>query len=694
MGKQSREKRERRERGEIKQKERQEIRPVFILKGIILLSTFLILFTPLIGPPLTNNFFFPFVGPKSLYFMGLTELIFFAWLILILLDKRFRPKFNLILLGLILFLTVLVVSAITGVDPSYSFWSKFERMTGILMMLHLFVFFLAISSTFEKKDWEKIFAVSIFVGVLISFIALITKNPMMRGGATIGNESFLGTYLLFNLFFALYLIFKPARQPDSHGGGSKDGLNIYSAVCFVIMSLSLLLSGAKAAKLSFLFGIILLSLLWLIFLQKGKLKTVGIFLLIFLFVFAVFFTIFAFQPESFVRKEIVEKVVGETFGGRFIVWQKAWESFLQKPLLGWGPENYEFAFTENYNPCMGTSRCGADMWYDRAHNIIFDTLVSAGILGMFSYLLIFLFTFYFLWKNYLRKKIDFWLASIFTALLISYSIQNLTVFDMVSSYMIFFLTLGFIATPHTYAIGVGVKKEIPETEVVKPEKPLYLFPIYIIILLLFLLSFTKFVILPFQSDIWTISALKSRPFSEEKLSFYKKTFSASPVGKYQIREFFVDSSLGSLSEKILKDNVIREFDFLVQELEKSIKENEISYRAYLKLGQLLNVYATINPSKIEEAEKILKGAIEISPTNQQGYWFLAQTKIQQGKIKEAFSLAEKAVELEPNLERSHIIVIKIANWMGETELAEKKFKEALSINPAWEKDLKEILEKP
>jgi O-antigen ligase/Flp pilus assembly protein TadD len=682
MGTQSREKRERRERGEIKQKERKEIRPVFILKGVILLSAFLILFTPLIGPPLTNNFFFPFVGPKSLYFMGLAEILFFAWLILLSIDKRFRPKFNSILLSLVLFLLVLTISALKGVDPSFSFWSKFERMTGILMMLHLFAFFLVVSSAFNKKDWEKIIAGSIFVGVVIGIISLIFKNPIARGGATIGNDSFLGTYLLFNLFFALYLFFNSTPLEKNSLTESKAGLRVYSSVCFAIISLSLFLSGARAAKLSFLFGLILLSLLWLIFLQKGKLKTVGVILFIFLFIFAVFSTIFAFQQESFVRKEIVERFLGETFGGRFVVWQEGWESFLQKPLLGWGPENYEFAFIKNYNPCMGTARCGADMWYDRAHNIIFDTLVSTGILGIFSYILIFLFTFYFLWLNCLRKKGDFLLAGVFTVLLISYFIQNLTVFDMVSSYMIFFLTLGFIA-----------KKEIPEVESL-PRNSSLLFPISLVIIPLFLVSFFKFVILPLQADAYTISALKSQPFSKEKLSFYEKTLSATPVGKYQTREFFVDSALGSLSEKIPKENIIRELDFLQEEMGKSIKENEINYRAYLKLAQLLNVYARIEPSKLEEAEKNLNKAIAISPTNQQGYWYLAQTRIQQGKAKEALLLAEKAVELEPNLERSHIIVIRITGWMGDTQLAEKKLKEALAINPAWEKDLKEALGTP
>ena len=627
---------------------------------IIKLGTYLILFTPLI---ISARFFFPFVGPKSLYFMALVEIIFFTWLFLITFDSRFRPRFNIILGSLILFFIILIISATLGVDPSYSFWSKFERMTGILMMLHLLAFFLVISSTFEEKDWRQIFAVSIFVGVIVGVIALMSKNPAMRGGGTIGNDSFLGTYLLFNLFLALYLIFKNAFKT-------------YASICFSIMFLCLFLSGAKAAKLSFFGGMILFSFLWLIFYQKGKLRLVGIFLLIISIISVICFIFFALQPGSFVRKGIIEKEVGETFGGRFVVWQKAWENFLARPLLGWGPENFEFAFTKNYNPCMGTPGCGADIWYDRAHNIIFDTLVTSGILGMLAYLGIFVLTFYTLWKNYFRKKFDFWTPGIFTVLLISYSVQNLTVFDMVSSYMMFFLILGFIAR----------KEGVLDFEI-KTVSFIYLILIFII----FSLSFFKFVIFPFKTDTSTIFAIRAKPFSEERLSLYEKTLSFSPVGRHQIREFFVESTLSAkISGEIPQENIKREFDFLTRELEKSVKECPLNFRAYLKLGQLYNVYSRYDPSKIQEAERALKKAIEVSPANQQGYWNLAQTKIYQGKFEEALSLTEKAVGLEPHLETSHLIAIEIARIMGDFELMEKKIKEAIEINPEWEKDLRSI----
>jgi putative inorganic carbon (HCO3(-)) transporter len=653
---------------------------------IIRFSTYLIFFTPLI---LSSRFFFPFVGPKSLYFMGLAEIIFFSWLILISIDPSYRPKFNPLLLALIIYLFIFILASVLGVNLSYSFWSKYERMTGILMQFHLFAFFLVLSSVFKDDDFRKFFAFSNFVAILVSLVALANlKNPTMRGGGTIGNDSFLGTYLLFNVFFALYLIFK-----------TKDFGKILSLISFSILTISLLLigvnlenlsfsqalsaiffsQGARAAKLSFYGGLVLLFFFWLIASQRKVLKIFGSFFLVSSLIFGSFVTFSLLtQPEGIFRK-VIEKEVG-SFGGRFPVWQGAWKGFLERPWLGWGPENFEFSFIKYYDPCMPTSRCGGEIWFDRAHNIIFDTLISTGIFGTISYLLIFAAIFYILWKNFLKNKTDFFAPGIFTSLFVAYFVQNLTVFDMVSSYLMFFLSLAFVAS---------FEKEKEFFREIREPKP----PILTLIALGFLVSFTFFIILPTMSDANVILAIRAPAFSKERISFYKRSLSLSPLGKFQIRQFFAENTISAFySAQTSSENMTEELKFLIGELEKSIKECPLDYRSYLRLGQLLNLYSQFDNSKIFEAEEILRKAIEISPKNQQGYWSLAQNMLYQGKFDEAIFLAQKAIDLEPNLESAHSILIQVALMAGKKDLAKQKFEEAIKINPNWEEDLRKILE--
>ena len=650
---------------------------------IIRFFSFLILFTPLI---VSSKFFFPFVSPKSLYFMALAEIIFFAWLVLISIEPKYRPKFNLISLALIIYLFVFVLASIVGVNPSYSFWSKFERMTGILMHLHLFAFFLVLSSVFEKEDFQKLFAFSVFVAILASIVALIKlEDPTMRGGGTLGNESFLGTYLLFNCFFALYLIF--------HTRDFTRKLFIFS---FLILTFSLLLigvhlnkpsfsknvwaiflsEGARAAKISFYGGLVLLFFLWLMASRREILKIFGSLALSFSLIF-ISYALFSLitQPEGIVRK-IVEREVG-TFGGRFPVWQIAWKGFLEKPWLGWGPENFEYTFIKYFDPCLGTFRCGGEFWFDRAHNIVFDTLISTGILGFTSYLLIFLFSFFLLWKNFLKGKINFWPAGIFTALFVSYFVQNLTVFDMISSYLVFFLSLSFIAS----------LEKTESFETTKNPNPIIL----ISVLIFFLLSFYYFVFLPLRSAMIVISVIQAKPFSQERISLYKKAVSLSPLGQFQIWQFFAEDVIKNFFKKEGK-NTKEELDFLVEKLKENIKKSPLDYRSYLRLGQILNLYSQLDPQKIFEAEEVLKKAREISPKNQQTFWALSQNMLLQGRLNEAISFAQEALNLEKNLETSWAIFLQVLKITGNLNLAKETLEEALKINPAWEKSLRSILE--
>jgi O-antigen ligase len=668
MGKRLREKKEIREGEEIIfKKEIPETSFISFCKKIILFGVFLILFTPLI---VINDFFFPFVGPKSIYFMGLVQLIFAVYLLLISVSSKYKPKLNLLLIAITLFIIVLVISAFGGENLSYSFWSKYERMTGLLMLFHLFAFFLIISFVFkEQKDWFKIFGVSIFVALLISIISFFE----IGAGATLGNSSFLGTYLLFNIFLALYLFLKTSA-----------GLKIFSGISLIILFLALLVSDARTAVFSLFGGLILLFILWFIFYKRRELRIVGIFLLVILIIGVSFITYHIFQPGSFVY----EKLMQMGFGARFLIWQNGWQGFLERPWFGWGLENFELVFVQHFNPLLFLPEYGREVWFDRAHNIIIDKLVTTGIIGFLVYLGIFAVAFFLLWKNFFKKRIDFLTVGIFSSLLIAYFVQNMTVFDMVSSYMIFFLVLGFIASLSIFKITDFDRQRFNRVN------PL----IAIVILIFFSFSFFYFVIQPFRAGHYVIEALGAEQGSPERITFYKKILATSPLGKEQIRIFLADTAVNfSKSEEgrqiiQTKPEIFRtKYDFLSQELEKNIKTSPLDLRSHLTLGNLYNIYGLLVPKKFVQAEEVLKQAIEISPNNPQTYWVLAQTKLYQRDFETAFSLAEKAVEIEPRIAQNHFVLVEIAMIKGDMELARKKVKEAIKINSDWRSTLEQIL---
>jgi O-antigen ligase len=662
---------------------------VFLIKTL----TFFSFLTPLV---LLNKFFFPFVGPKSIYFMGLVEIIFFLWILLISIDKKYQPKFNFVLVFILIYLVSFFLSTIFGINPSYSFWSKHERMTGLLMQLHLFVFFLVLSSTFKKEDFGKFFVGSISVALLVGLIAILNvNNQTMRGGGTLGNESFLGTYLLFNIFFALYLFFQTKKE-----------IKIFSIVSFFVLAFFLLhagvslknahfsdfilnffyKSGARAAKISLYGALILIFLLWLAKSKNKILKFTSLIPLI-LGIVVLIYAIYSvmFVPESFFRK-MLEKEVG-SFGGRFYVWQTAKEAFLEKPIFGFGPENFEFAFLRHYNPCFGREPCGGDIWYDRAHNVIFDTLVSQGIIGLISYFILLFGSLFILWEKYLKKEIDFWTSSIFTALFSAYFIQNLTVFDMISSYLMFFLSLSFISCLEISS----ERKEIKKTFEKQSEIGIFTF---LTLFFIFSLSFYYFIILPFSSSAAVINFLSSQDL-QTKENFLKKALS-SPLGRTQIREFLTGEVLNrtkfSQTEKE-KKAYLELLDLIEPELEKNIKENPLDYRSYLTLGEVLTFKgATLkNQEILNKAKEILKKAIEISPKNQHAFVLLGQNYFFEGKKEDAIFYFQKAVDLDKYQKIYNLYLVNLLYTLGEKELTKQKIDEVLKINPEWKKDFEKFL---
>ena len=168
-----------------------------------------------------SQFFFPFIVPKNIAFRFLVEAVFFAYLALVLIDSRFKPRSDLLTKILIGFIGAMFLSAIFGLNFPKSFWGNFERMSGLLHWLHLLAYFFVLLQTQRSlRDWHRLFTFSVLVSVLMSAIAwaqhfnlsfILESSGGSRLAGTVGNPTFLAAYLLFHLFFLMYFWAKPRR---------------------------------------------------------------------------------------------------------------------------------------------------------------------------------------------------------------------------------------------------------------------------------------------------------------------------------------------------------------------------------------------------------------------------------------------------------------------------------------------------
>ena len=654
-----------------------------ILINLVKAGTFAALLTPFMK---NMDFYFPFVGPKGLYFMFCAQIVFFSWLVLAWQWKQFRPNLkNPVLAAILLYLGISFVSALFGADFSASFWSKFERMSGILMFFHLSAFTIAISTVFRKNDWKWLFCSNIAVALIIGVQALSDQSVASRGGGFIGNDSFWATYILFNIFIALYLFLS---QKSAEG----KKIRVFSGIAFLIMVfclffegtqfwnsfiagnpgipaiglvLDIINSGARAAKISFLVGMVFLGVLWLATREKTGLKILGRSILVAAVVGGLILVVLASNQGGAVNKFITAKFGQASIHSRVVVWQIAWKGFIDRPYLGWGPENFNLAFSRHFDSCLGSYECGNDTWYDRAHNIVFDTLVETGALGFASYLLIFFASFYVLWKGFFAKKVGFAQAGVFMALFCAYLLQNLTVFDMVVSYLMWFVCLGFIAS--LYA-------NVSEDQKIWPQ-PLQLRKI-LLPAAAGVICFIFFIMGPTSSDYGAVQAASAPYGSPQGLTLYRDALESSPMGKYQIRLFFASQWLQAISSKEISDKLNRAqvdemFSFIAGELEKSVSESPLDFQSQLELGRVYNNWGRFDQSKLQLAEESIKKSIALSPNNQQAYWELAQTKIYQMQIDQAIGLARQAYSLYPQSDKAKIVLEQMRKIEAEMVAAKK-----------------------
>jgi hypothetical protein len=240
------------------------------LKSLIYLS---IAIVPFLAWYVPDSMFFPFITGKNFAFRFLVTVSFLSYFILTLYDKPSRPKRSLIFYCYSLFLIVLFVANISGVDPYNSFFSNFERMEGYFTHFYLFLYFVTVYSIYNlDKDFYKLFGYfaaanflilvegllqlfgvpefwgATFAQANVGFINVFNlAYPVHMGGglridATLGNAAYYGIFTLFFFFISVLLAVKTKNWRKPSGFGVLFGLFLAG---FAVLSRNILLAYAE-----------------------------------------------------------------------------------------------------------------------------------------------------------------------------------------------------------------------------------------------------------------------------------------------------------------------------------------------------------------------------------------------------------------------------------------------------------------
>jgi O-antigen ligase/cytochrome c-type biogenesis protein CcmH/NrfG len=669
------------------------------LRYFIIAGLFAVLLIPLV---VTNSLFFPFITGKGFLFRLIVELIFGAYVILALYDADYRPRFSWLLGASGIFLVIVLIADSMGLNVEKSFWSNFERMEGWVTHLHLFLYFLVAGAVLNtEKLWNAFFKTSLGVSTALcgyGFLQLAGAFEIHQGGrldATLGNATYFAVYLLIHIFLGIYFLLRE--------GTSKAG-KIFYAVLTVLQLVILYYTETRGAILGLLTALGI-GLITYAVLEKSNVRGRKISLGILAVVIAVVAIFISIKNTPFVQHNKVLSRFAQIgladAGPRLSIWKMAGQGFKERPILGWGQENFNYVFNKYYDPKLYSQ----EQWFDRAHNVFFDWLIAAGILGLLGYLSLFALAFYYVWgrreywkmlipalllpivfalffkvsilgavaasfvafgialylisKKYPFEEKTYQQQIVLTSLLVAYFVHNIFVFDNLISYIFFFSFLAFLHMRNSREISTFTRLNI-ESETGRNTAAIVL-----AVAALFAVWFVNSD--GYLANRALIKALTpNQKGPAENLKFFKQALAYDTFGNAETREQLAQFALNVASEPSLPQDLKQEFFALAMEqFQKQIVSTPEDARYHMFAGTLLS-----RLKFYKEATPYFEKAAELSPNKQTLLFELGLNYFNTDHKTEAQNVFKRAYELEPSYQDARMFYAMAAIANKDQKLGE------------------------
>jgi len=589
----------------------------------------------------------PFISLKLYVFQIVAVLIFAIWLTLIIKYPSYRPARNKLAIVAAVFIGLLILSAIFGFNISRSLWSSSDRGIGVIALLHFSVLTLVFAVGRPIVDWKKYLEYLFWISVGMSFFVILQRlAPTLfyvangeRPGGTLGNPQYLTGYLITNIFLGLWLI---SRNVASVG-------KRYSFVVGeAVLAVSFVLANTRGAIIGLVIGAVVL----LIYSAWRKLLPFDIrksvyrnWALIFLILLTVIGCVFLLtKGNTFWQKVPLFNRLAQTSlqdastGNRIIVWKIAKDSILERPILGWGWDNFRYPFNKHYEPSLFTTG-GSETYWDKPHNVFMEMGVSLGVVGLIVYIYLL-----YLMTRRLSRPDKFGVYGV--AMMAAYVAQNMVSFDTFGSFFMFFALLGVAI--YDIKSGVPVNGE--------QSRSYNLAPVIVSVIVGLSIVFASVFVSTqiFRANRANYNGLnyfvQSR--APEALAYFKQALAINQPYQNEIRESYISSLKQLVSQTSIPDTVIV-LQSAVAEMEKAILSDPNNFFYYYSLADAKNVYSKFDKSLLDGAVEDIKKSEELSPRRQQNYYVKSRTALIMGDKSGAIDAMKMAVEVAPNVAEPH-----------------------------------------
>lgn len=636
---------------------------LWIARWAVLLS----LFTPLVVMP--DNLIFPFVTPKAWFFQSVVTIAAVAWSLLMVADKAYRPKKHFLNYAVLFFGAVALLTTITGVDAQRSFWANHERMIGSFFTLHLVALYFVVTSVFTTREaWQRLWKMFLGIGFLIIGSAIIQhwKPDFLFGGqraaSTLGNPLYLGLHAVYVAFIAALLFFEGRADEFPRKRWHMAALGLLVILSFIAFVFSETRGVAIGLGAAFVW-----MLAWIAAAGSKRMyrwSALGILIVMTLGIAAVVF--FNNNPALY-SIPIVRRFSGFSLGGtnanRLFAWQVAVDAWKDRPLLGWGPFNYVYAFNQKYQGTQLVYNQFGETWFDNAHNFFLDTAANQGIAGFVAYILLLITPLVLLIRRWWHRHIHLPEMIVVSSLIIAHAAQNIFAFEQIASYASLFVILAYVQYRTT------ANASAPKSNTLRKELSPGIAQAIGGALLIGGAALIYFAnIVPFRANMLMFQGIGALEYQKDARIWFETEKRAIDLdGPYtdHVREEMARTLLRIQVPESQRSAVVDLFKYTIGQLEESRRRHPLDPVYSMLLGELWYGAYFIAPNDfsrgVELGDQAFADAIKVSPERQQLYLLWAEHMGQAGFFAKGLDQLKKARSFAPH---SAFMLRLYADYLG------------------------------
>ncbi len=602
----------------------------------------------LVPPMFIPVVIFPFVFSKLIFLQVLIGITFPAYVALAWMEPAYRPKKHILTWALLWYFAAVALSVVFAVDPMRAWWGNQERMNGLFTLLHFLAWFLMITGVIRTWDeWKKLLRFEVCIAGFMAVVAMLQKlNPSLlmfpagpRVGGLVDNPIYMAAYQIFNLFFLALLWWKETSKGWKWAYGFIAAL---ATIAFFLAQSRGALVGLAVGLVAFTFYVGVFSTN-----KKHKLAVLGGLVAMGLGYGGLFLA----KDVPFIKASPLYRLVDfqASITTRLIAWDIAWKGFKERPLTGWGFDNFHIIFNQHYNP--QSLRFGQyETWFDRAHNTVLDVMSMTGLFGLIGFVAIYLAIFYSSWRAYKKGWIDLPIAALLFSLPIAYFVQNLFVFDhpagFTMSYLLFALVVG---ATHKDFVGEKSKEEAKEEVAGRREAPWIAYGALsaVMVFVVWAYSYTPFKIstIALKSN----GIISSNPQMGINLAKEARNYGWTPYLDEQ--SFLLSRNLISIAgaqPAAVKSPIWQEGYQLAKEISlEEIARHSANTHPRFILARLAQEAFVGTPAEGQVSLEQYQEAIKLSPKRQQLHFSVARLYLMAGRVDEAATVLKNVTEFDP-----------------------------------------------